>query len=172
MITPPPPLSPHLLIPTIPFFTETNGTPSYVTSNTNAITAISVAVVGACTITLIIGATSFCIRFFTRPNPSPPPRQSTPQTSLLSSIPRNTIDETSSVPIPLMINNVHPAPSPTSSVGSASCCICMAASSNVALVPCGHLCICSNAECHRHIVGGMCPICRSKTTSLITIYKV
>lgn len=50
------------------------------------------------------------------------------------------------------------------------CCICMENESNMAIVPCGHKCLCERCQLLLDKSRG-CPICRSEITSYLKIYS-
>jgi len=50
------------------------------------------------------------------------------------------------------------------------CCICLSKKRTMAMVPCGHKCLCSDVKCHGGIVGKACPICRQKVSSVMRIF--
>lgn len=50
------------------------------------------------------------------------------------------------------------------------CCICLNRPRSVAMVPCGHKCVCSDVKCHGGMVGKRCPICREKVERTMRIF--
>ena len=51
------------------------------------------------------------------------------------------------------------------------CCICVTNEVNTVIVPCGHSCYCHDCSIESIKHSNQCPICRSKITSIITVYK-
>ena len=50
------------------------------------------------------------------------------------------------------------------------CCICMEARASVALVPCGHVCVCAGCVGAVHVTGGQCPMCRAETSGVLPVF--
>lgn len=50
------------------------------------------------------------------------------------------------------------------------CCICLEARAAVALVPCGHVCVCPRCVCVVSSTGGQCPMCRADTTGVLSVF--
>jgi serine/threonine protein kinase len=52
-----------------------------------------------------------------------------------------------------------------------ACCICLAEKAKVAFVPCGHLCLCETCRPQFAEPRSLCPICRTVSETLISIYE-
>lgn len=50
------------------------------------------------------------------------------------------------------------------------CCICLEARAAVALVPCGHVCVCAGCVGAVACTGGQCPMCRAETTGMLQVF--
>ena len=50
------------------------------------------------------------------------------------------------------------------------CCICLEARAAVALVPCGHVCVCAGCVGAVASTGGQCPMCRAETTGVLPVF--
>ncbi len=51
------------------------------------------------------------------------------------------------------------------------CCVCLIHRATVAIIPCGHLCLCSTCESRFPYDDSNCPICRGDINDLLTIYE-
>jgi hypothetical protein len=52
------------------------------------------------------------------------------------------------------------------------CNICMAHKKQVAIIPCGHVCLCTSEACRNGIrAHGQCPICRGPITNFMQVYN-
>lgn len=52
------------------------------------------------------------------------------------------------------------------------CCLCKENKSTIAIVPCGHVCYCTECNANYDLASMKCPICRVKVERLIKVYLV
>jgi hypothetical protein len=72
------------------------------------------------------------------------------------------------VPVPVAVVPPEPPAAPDE-----TCCICLTRESRVALIPCGHRCLCigcSRTRMVRHNLNNKCPICRASFSDTLAVY--
>jgi len=68
----------------------------------------------------------------------------------------------------LVAVKASPAPDGEGGSGAGECALCLAAAANMAMVPCGHLCLCKGCATENEFTE--CPICRCQVSTIMPIY--